>query len=146
LLSVLALVTACGQGPPIKGPEFDVKVAMSEAALSTIEGLGERIKVAAFFDGDSIFGSPFNNAPFRSVFLGHQVVEISPTEIAHFQNVTFPSREFSHLLFRKYFVTINVFSARRKDPKNLLNCSTPEKSSGQLANQVIVVKCTLRKA
>ena len=143
LPSILAVAIACACAERIKGPDFDVKVTFSEAAGAKLHRLGERIKVAVYFDGDSKRGPSERNAPFRAVLLGQKVLDIGVEEVAHIRGVTFSASDYADLDDGRYFATLNVFSARLRDPNNFLDCGASEITAESLANRTIEVQCRL---
>jgi hypothetical protein len=144
LTGLLVLLAAgCGGSPPLSGPTFNVRVGLSTAAKAKLAMLGERIRVVAYFDGDSWRRPLYSGGPFRAVFLGKQDVEIGLDDIAHFQGTRFPDNKVTELLWGRYFVTINLFSARIGSSDNLLNCPAPKRASSKLADQTIDVDCKL---
>jgi len=136
---VALLVTGCGGSNPLSSPTFDVKVKLSAAAKAQLSALGARLRVVAYFDGDSWWRPLYAGGPFRAVFLGKDDIEIELDEVAHFRAKPFPQDQASELLWGHYFVTINVSSSAH----NFLNCGAPEGASSEFADQVMEVDCKL---
>jgi len=77
------------------------------------------------FDGDPLPGQGTYNAPMRNVVLGSAERLADRNNVATFNGVRIPLLEWEKLSDKNYFVTINVYSARRAEDNNLLDCNDP---------------------
>jgi hypothetical protein len=141
-LAIVCAAACVDHSQAVDGPNFDVRITLSDAARSQLQSAGETMRVTAYFDGNSWYKPFYAGGPFRAVFLGKKEVEVGLDEVAHFRGITFPGKEFANLTRGRYYVTINVFSARRANPNNMLNCNVREGPSAQFAAQLIEVRCT----
>jgi hypothetical protein len=87
--------------------------------------MGESVKVIAYFDGDALPGQGKYNAPMRDVYLGMAERAVDERNMAHFDDVKIPERDWNRLSDKDYFVTINTVSARKVAKDNLLECADP---------------------
>src|SRR5271170_6164339 len=152
LLCALVLMAGCSGASAVvvlklvAGPEFDVKVVLSDLARAELQRRDESIKVHVVFDGDSksfIENMTSHNAPERPIYLGSQDIEVELSEVARVHGVKFDGEKYSRLSNGNYYVTINVVSGRRQLKYNLLNCEVPEGLMDNFKNQTIVVRCKL---
>lgn len=100
-------------------PEFVIAVKLSPQAETRLKSIHESIEVLAMFDGDPLPGQGKYNAPNRDVVLGSAETPVDANNEARFNNVRVPLSDWNRLADKNYFVTINVFSARKADENNL---------------------------
>ena len=119
-------------------------VELSDQAERRLHGIGETVTVIAFFDGDALPGQGRYNPPFRDVYLGSDEKLVDGNLVARFDNGSVLLSDFNRLSDKDYFVTINIGSARKADPNNLLDCADPISQRIQsFAGKTIQVKCRL---
>jgi hypothetical protein len=114
-----------GGGPMVDVPSFSLLVKLSPAAEARLRGIGESVKVVAYFDGDPLPGKGEYNPPMRPVYLGMAERGVDDKGVAHLDRVKVPQRDFDRLSDKDYFVTVNTVSARRVAKDNLLSCADP---------------------
>ena len=112
-------------GPTVDVPRFAVVVTLSRAAVDRLHGIGESVKVVAYFDGDALPGQGKYNPAMRDVYLGMAERAVDERSVARFEDVKIPQRDWNRLSNKDYFVTINTVSARRVAKDNLLECTDP---------------------
>ena len=124
-------------------PEFAIAIKLSPQAEQRLRDLHETIKVLAMFDGDPLPGQGHYNAPMRDVYLGSDEKFVDANNIAAFTNTKISQRNWNQLADKDYYLTINVFSARKTFRNNLLDCGVPEKRISTFAGRTIEVHCLL---
>ena len=125
-------------------PSFAITVKLSDLAERRLRSIGETINVIAYFDGDALPGKGKYNAPFRDVYLGSDEKLVDGDLVAKFEKGTVLLSDWNRLADKDYFVTINIVSARRVDPNNLLDCADPISQKIQsFAGKTIAVQCRL---
>ncbi|HYM77376.1 MAG TPA: hypothetical protein VE377_15485 [Candidatus Dormibacteraeota bacterium] len=131
-------------GKTVEVPRFAIAVELSDQAQRRLHGIGETVKVIAYFDGDAVPGQGRSNPPFRDVYLGSDEKLVDGNVIARFDNDTVLLSDWNRLADKDYFVTINVVSARKAYQNNLLDCADPISQRIQsFAGKTIQVKCRL---
>jgi hypothetical protein len=124
-------------------PEFAIAIAPSPQAEKRLQDLHESIKVLAMFDGDPLPGQGHDNAPMRDVYLGSDEKLVDTNNIAKFSSTKISQRHWNQLADKDYYVTINVFSARKTYKNNLLDCDLLDKHISTFAGKTIEVHCRL---
>ena len=131
-------------GKTVEVPRFAIAVELSDQAERRLHGIGETVKVIAYFDGDALPGQGRYNPPFRDVYLGSDEKLVDGNLVARFDNGTVLLSDWNRLSDKDYFVTINIVSARKAYPNNLLDCADPISQKIQsFAGKTIQVKCRL---
>jgi hypothetical protein len=133
------LLTACSQ----KVPDFAVSVKLTNNAETRLQALNESVMVAASLDGDGISLPWQHTAPFRDVFLGDFSEEVNGMNVAYFKDKTISSITAQRLYDKNYYVTINVFSARKAVKHNILNCDVPIHRIEEIRNRTLEINCDL---
>jgi hypothetical protein len=124
-------------------PEFSLKIILSAQAEEKLRSLGESITAAAIFDGDGESYPGIDNAPFRDVYLGRAEKEVDKNNIVEFKDVKVSAKGTKHLTDKNYYVTINVYSARKVLKNNILNCGVPEDRIQNIKGKTLDVGCSL---
>ena len=124
-------------------PEFAISVSLSPQADKRLRGLHETIKILAMFDGDPLPGQGHDNASMRDVYLGSDEKLVDSNNIAKFNDTKISQRHWNQLSNKDYYLTINVFSARKTYKDNLLSCGVPEARISTFADKTIEVHCWL---
>jgi len=127
----------------VQVPDFAIAVKLSKAAESRLRSLNESIKVAAYFDGNGEPEKGADTAPMRAVVLGNQEREVNDKDVAEFTGKKILAERWSRLSDRNYFVTINVFSARRVVRENILDCQNTTERIENIKNRTLEVQCGL---
>jgi len=131
-------------GPTVDVPHFSIAVKLSPKATERLRSLHESVKVLALFDGDPLPGQGKYNPPNRDVFLGSDEKLVESSEVARFDHTRVPLSDWNRLSDKNYFVTINVFSARKVVSNNLLDCSDPlDRRIETFKDRTIEVQCWL---
>jgi hypothetical protein len=86
---------------------------------------------------------PWDNAPFRDVFLGNDEKLVDDQSVATFDSTKVSQSNWNRLADKDYFVTINVVSARKASKNNLLWCGVPENRLSTFAGKTTEVSCGL---
>src|SRR5690606_11280211 len=92
-------------------------------------------------DGEEVPG--VKTAPHRVVYLGYVEKEVNDKNIAEFKGEKVPERDWNRLFNKNYFVTINVFSARKVLPDNILSCDIIEEQIESMRDKISEVHCSL---
>jgi hypothetical protein len=158
LLALLALTTAAdaapsGQGRRVAGGApsvtknpygFDVAVALSPRAAAKLAALGEGIIISASYFGDPAPGAERHADEVGQIDLGREQVEIpgrgGPGVIT---GRGLRRARLAWLTARGPEVNVNVYSARRSGPDNLLDCDFFQDSLGAARSRVIRLNCKL---
>ena len=149
----MAITAACSQrtkstsedysDKTVAVPEFAIAVKLSPLADKRLRALHESIKVLAMFDGDPLPGQGHFNAPMRDVYLGSDEILVDSNDIAKFSSTKISERHWNQLADKDYYVTINVFSARKAYKNNLLDCDLLDKHISTFAAKTIEIPCWL---
>jgi len=130
--------------PTVNVPEFVITVKLSPQAETRLRSIHESIEVLAMFDGDPLPGQGKYNPPNRDVVLGSAETLVDANNEARFKNVSVPLSDWNRLADKNYFVTINVFSARKADENSLLDCDDPiSRRIETFRGKTIEVRCGL---
>jgi hypothetical protein len=131
-------------GPTVNVPHFAIAVKLSPKATERLRSLHESVIVLALFDGDPLPGQGKYNPPNRDVFLGSDEKLVDSSGVARFDNTKVPLADWNRLSDRNYFVTINLFSARKAVSNNLLDCADPiDRRIETFRDRTIEVQCRL---
>jgi hypothetical protein len=130
-------------GATVTVPEFSIAVTLSSKAKAKLQSLHETIKVLAMFDGDPLPGQGKDRAPMRGVYLGSKEVLVDANNNASFSNLKVKQSDWNRLADKDYYVTINVYSARRTYKNNLLDCGFLERHLSAFAGKSTAVHCWL---
>ena len=131
-------------GPTVDVPHFGIAVKLSPKATERLRILHESVKVLALFDGDPLPGQGKYNPPNCDVFLGSDEKLVDSSEVARFDHTRVPLIDWNRLSDKNYFVTINVFSARKVVSNNLLDCADPiDRRIETFRDRTIDVQCWL---
>ena len=129
--------------PTVDVPKFAIAVKMSPQAEERLRSLRERIAINATFDGDPLPGQGRYNPPNRDVFLGYDEKLVDEKNVAVFDHTRLSLADYNRLANKNYFVTINVFSARKVYRDNLLDCGVPIERIETFKGKTVVVDCRL---
>lgn len=125
-------------------PHFAIGVKLSPKASERLRSLHESVQVLAIFDGDPLPGQGKYNPPNRDVFLGNEERLVDESGVARFDHTRVPLSDWNRLSDKNYFVTINVFSARKAVANNLLDCADPiDRRIETFRDRTIEVQCWL---
>lgn len=127
----------------VQVPDFAIAVKLSKAAESRLHSLNEGIKVAAYFDGDGDPVPGIDTSPMRAVVLGDYAEEVDDRNIANFKGKKISAQAWGTLSDKNYFVTINVFSARKAVANNILDCAAPIDHIESITGRTLEVRCGL---
>jgi hypothetical protein len=130
-------------GPTVAVPGFAISIELSPQAEKRLDSLRETIKILAMFDGDPLPGQGCFNAPMRDVYLGSGEKLVDANNVADFSDLKVSQHHWNELADKDYYVTINVFSARKKYKNNLLDCGVPEGHISAFAGKTTEVRCWL---
>jgi len=124
-------------------PEFSISVKLSEKAENELQSAHEGVLVLAMFDGDPLPGQGTYNPPNRDVILGSDEKLLDTKNIAVFASTKISHAGWNRLSDKNYFVTINVFSARKSSPNNLLHCQVVEDRISRFAGKTTEISCRM---
>ncbi len=123
---------------------FELDVTLSPKAAAKLAAMGEKIDVAVYWSGEPkpAFAKKANNE--GEIELGEEVLEL-PGSAVH-AVVTGKKFVASHLSWIKGGsprVLVNVYTARKKDPNNLLNCDIYDGDFAKLGEKPLSLACKL---
>lgn len=124
-------------------PKFSIAVKLSAAAQERLQSMHESVLVIVYFDGDPLPGQGTYNAPFRDVYLGNDQKLVDAQNLTTFDTTKVSQSNWNRLADKNYFVTVNVFSARKASKNNLLWCGAPEDRLSTFAEKTTEVSCEL---
>jgi len=124
-------------------PEFSISVKLSEKAEKELQSAHEGVQVLAMFDGDPLPGQGTYNPPMRGVSLGSDKKLLDTKNLATFASTKISHAGWNRLSDKNYFVTINVFSARKSSPNNLLDCKLAEDRISMFAGKTTEISCRM---
>lgn len=143
LLNILIVLLLCSCAPSEQVPEFAVAVKLTPDAETRLKTLNESIIVAAYLDGDGMSEPGTNTAPFRNVYLARFNQEVNSMRVAQFKGKRVSGKDINRLSDKNYYVTINVFSARKAVNNNILKCDVPIERIENIKNKILEVHCDL---
>ncbi|TBW37580.1 hypothetical protein EYW49_10745 [Siculibacillus lacustris] len=102
---------------------FTVDVSLSPRALARLTQLREGIVVSALYYGEATRAARKKADEMGQIALGDEKALLPATGgRAAIRGANFDPRKVDWVVDRKAMVNINVFTARRSDPNNLLSC------------------------
>lgn len=143
LTLLLFSTAACVDDKAVIVPDFTISIRLSAQAAAKLHSLHESIKVRVVFDGDGEEVPSVKTAPHRAVYLGYVEKEVNDKNIAEFKGEKVPEKDWNRLFNKDYFVTINVFSARKALPDNILFCDIIEEKIESMRDKISEVHCSL---
>lgn len=144
-LILAGYLSACASG--ISSP-YVVNLTLSPSAHVELRNSAERVKVAAYYYWRPNSGGPsHNDDELGSVLGGYSLGEESHEVERNTSRVSFAGRTRANFRIRaghgEARVLINVFSARRTRPNNILDCSVFDDTLAVASSQGINVNCSL---
>jgi hypothetical protein len=147
LISFSAVLSVAGvpmfYDQTVQVPDFAVAVKLSKTAESRLSSLNESITVVAYFDGDGEPQPGIDTSPMRAVVLGSQTEEVNDRNIAEFKGKKMFAKDWQRLYDKNFYVTINVFSARKAVANNILDCTDPIDRIENVKGKTLEVRCGL---
>ncbi|MCK8783636.1 hypothetical protein M0638_04475 [Roseomonas sp. NAR14] len=152
MLPALAIGTAeAGQAGPGAGagaPEivpFAVAVTLSPRAAARLAALGESITVAAYYSGEPTRAARRHADRMGQINLGAERADLPGAGgTARLTGRNIRLAEIAWVENRAVQVLVNVFSARRRNPDNLLDCGIHEGALAEAAaRSPIPIACRL---
>ncbi|MCC6462079.1 MAG: DUF3298 domain-containing protein [Saprospiraceae bacterium] len=125
-------------------PPFEIELNTSTAANRTLAKKKENIIVSAMFWSLPIDPREKAKGDEGFVIVADKNIELSgDARVARFEGLSFDKSLLSKMEDRDINLLINVFSARKSSPDNLLNGDILEARATQFANKRFVLRCKL---
>ena len=141
-LAALAPAQAVPAAQP--GMAFSLDISLSPQAAAKLAVLKEGISIAATFYGDPTPAAKRHADEMGQIGLGNERVTISGTGgTARITGRTVDSSHLSWIKGRSVQVNVNVFSARRSGPDNILDCDIYEGPVAAAAASPRPIRCKL---
>lgn len=121
-------------------PPFEITVQLSEMAENKLKAINETIIISAMFSGipkDTTIKEYMESGEFP---IGEQMLEIQGQGTARFVDAKISKKDFEALSDKDIQVLINVYSGRRSDPNNLLDCDILQEPISKVRQQKNVLK------
>jgi len=120
-------------------PWFEVEVLLSTAAQEELCEREETIIVAAYLTGIPRSGSRYDDPAMCEFTLNESRVELGAQGVVRFEELQIEKRKLDALGDPDFEVLVNVFTGRRSDEKNLLDCTIVQKPISKIINKRHVV-------
>ena len=128
---------------PRAASSFDVEITLSQRAVARLNTLSEGIVVAARYYGDPAPGAESHVNQVGQIDLGRETVEVSGRP----QIVHIAGPDLTHKLLAQIqgpvMLNINLYSARRKGPDNILDCDFFDGNLQDAVHKPLVLHCAL---
>jgi hypothetical protein len=122
---------------------FDVQITLSQKAAAKLESLPEGIVIAAAYSADPVPSAEVHANQNGQIDLGRETVEISGRP--QFTHVAGP--HFGDTLMAEtrgpVQLNVNVYSARRSGPDNILNCGFFDGNLQAAIRKPLAIHCSL---
>lgn len=140
---VMATSIAAAQGAPQGDMGFDLNVTLSEKAAASLASRNEAIVVSASYYGDPKPGARRHANEIGQIDLGREEVDIpGKPGLARITGakVEVPRLEW---LDGQVMVNVNVFTARKSGPDNLLSCDIIDGPLQKVRSAPVTLNCGL---
>ncbi len=143
LTALLLVATLPAAAQPAVQP-FTVEVQLSPKAAARLAALRESISLAAVYYGDPMPAARRFADSMGQIPLGNEDVTIpgQPGSVT-FTGSMVPLAKLALIRNHDVKVNLNVFSARRSGPDNILNCDLFEDSVALATRRPVRIKCKL---
>jgi hypothetical protein len=141
-----AILAAVSAGPSLAAESFGftVDLSLSPKAAARLSRLSEGIVVAAFFSGLPTPAARKKADAEGQIFLGNEEITVESTaRSVQMTGRVVPRNRLDWVKDRKVEVLVNVYSARRKGPDNLLDCDIFEGEVTVAAQAPVKIGCKL---
>jgi len=148
VLLAAGLVAACIPARPAHAqgsypiPAFSVQVTLSSKATARLAALREGMTVVAYYTGEPSPAGRRHADQMGQINLGSQEVALNGST-ANFSGKTVKATEIEWVKDRDVQLLINVYSARRSGPNNLLDCGIYEDAVAAAAKAPVKIACKL---
>jgi hypothetical protein len=126
--------------PPKVVPPWTVSVSLSPAAAAKLAATGEEIHVDAAYYGLPRDGEGDEIEPVALATEGADRAGAGSVELGH---VDIEQRALMKVANRAVKVNVNVYTARKKLPDNLLDCTTFDDAVTVAAKEPVAITCKL---
>ncbi|QFU16330.1 hypothetical protein [Microvirga thermotolerans] len=121
-----------------------VDLSFSPKAAAKLSSLSEGVVVAAFFSGPPTPAARKRADETGRIFLGNEKVTVeSDVRSARLTGRVVPRNRLDWVEDRKVEVLVNVYSARRRGPDNILDCDVFEGEVAEAAKAPVRIGCKL---
>ncbi len=129
--------------PKMAALPFRLDVTFSAAAAERLQRLGERVTVDAYYYGEPKPGFAPKTPEEVSIMLGTEQAEIEPRNRSVTLRARFDASQLTREVAGEPKVLVNVYSARRSGPDNLLSCGVVDEPLPLLAETGASLHCKL---
>lgn len=123
-------------------PNFEIILELTAAAKQRLKQNNESIIVKAMFSDLQIYGQENEGlTEFEGLFLGSHEVEIRKKNIAIFNNIKLPTKNFDRISDLNIEVLLNVYSGRHSRNMNILDCYSMRVMIDSVKDKPLIIKC-----
>lgn len=102
---------------------YDVQLVFTPATVEKLKGMGEQVSVSAYYFGEAVPAARERTNDIDQIDLGNELIDVQPgDQTVHMTGSMVDQAKFADVEGGKPSVLINVFTARKKDGNNLINC------------------------
>lgn len=147
LLATLGCSILYLSGPAVNAAEgtssFDVQITLSQKAAAKLASMGEGIVVAATWSGNPAPGAEKQANQVGQIDLGKETEEFSgKTQMVRMSGAGF-RRELLPEIEGPVQLNVNVYSARRSGPDNILSCESFDGNLQDAVHKPLPLHCSL---
>lgn len=126
------------------GAGFTVVVTLSPRAADRLARLGESIELSAYWYGEATKAAKKRADEVGQIHLGDEKHVISGAGgTATFDGASFDAKKLSWVVGGKAMMNLNVYTARRKHPDNLLSCDLFDDDMALAVEKPVAIHCRL---
>jgi hypothetical protein len=139
-LAIGGPASAAGAG----GAGFTVNVTLSPRAADRLARLGESIELSAYWYGEATKAAKKRADEMGQIYFG-QEKRLLPGSggTVVFDGASFDAKKLPWVVGGKAMMNLNVFTARKKHPDNLLTCDLFDDDMALAVAQPIAIHCKL---
>jgi hypothetical protein len=131
------------QGDSVIIPPFEIEVELSVRANTKMMVDKETIIVSATFMGIPNDTSSEAYRQEGKVTLREHAVELTTSRVARFEDLKLSKEAYNSLANKDIHLLVNVFSGRKKNSDNLLDCGIIEQKMSKIINKRSTIQCSL---
>jgi hypothetical protein len=122
---------------------FDIQISLSSKAASKLASLSEGIVVSATWSGNPRSGAERLANQAGQIDLGRQTIELSGRPQTAHITAPHPAQGLLGEIQGPVELNVNVYSARRSGPDNILNCDFYDGNQQDVLHKPLAVHCSL---
>jgi hypothetical protein len=131
------------EGDSVVIPSFEIEVELSPKAEAKIEKDKESIIVSASFSGIPIDPNSPNMQEWAEGGIAGKEIELMGQRVARFENIKVKKSTLDSVTGKDLELLINVYTGRRTNPDNLLDCGILSEKMAKVQNKKFALKAKL---